>query len=311
MDCSIIICTRNRAAMLEQTLRAFQAVTVPCGWQVEMLVADNGSTDGTAEVIKSASHSSIEIRHIYEPRPGKSRAQNTALSYARGDVLLFTDDDVEPADSWVERMARPLMEGRGEAVAGRIILKEHLRRPWFTHMHEIWLAESIRPTDQAPGLVGASMGIHRSVFGLIDNFDEKLGPGATGFGEETLLGMQMREAALRIYPVLDTFVVHNPDASRLMRSQWLKAAKRFGCTRAYMMYHWEHSRVACPALRGKWVQLKLFLRRVSQPVARVDEEGCPDWEMSYLVMIESLRRYQIESRGPRNYDRHALHRKIL
>jgi glycosyltransferase involved in cell wall biosynthesis len=46
-----------------------------------------------------------------EPAPGKSRAQNTALAEARGEVLLFTDDDVEPAEDWIEKMARPLFGG--------------------------------------------------------------------------------------------------------------------------------------------------------------------------------------------------------
>jgi len=308
-DCSIILCTRNRAAMLENTLRAFQSVTVPPGWRVEMLVADNGSVDHTAAVVKSASHASIEIRHVFEPRPGKSRAQNTAMAQACGEVLLFTDDDVEPAANWVENMARPLLERRCEAVAGRILLAEELRRPWFAPMHSIWLAEAREPAlDAPPGLVGASMGIHRSVFDQIDNFDEELGPGASGFGEETLIGWQMREAGMRVCPVTDTFIIHHPDPSRLLRANWLATATRFGRTRAYLMHHWEHSRVPCPALHARLVRIKLWLRRLLQHPTRPDAEGCPAWEMSYLARIEGLQRFIDESRRPRNYDRHALRR---
>jgi glycosyltransferase involved in cell wall biosynthesis len=306
MQCSVIICTRNRASTLERTLHSFQSVKAPDGWSVEIIVADNGSTDATVSVVTKASHPTIEIRYVFEPRPGKSRAQNTALAVARGEVLLFTDDDVEPADNWVENMARPLLENRCEAVAGRILLAEDLRRPWFTQLHEMWLAEVREPAVNSPELVGASMGIHRSVFETIGNFDEKLGPGATGFGEETLVWMQMMEAGLRIFPVNDTFVIHRPDPSRLLRCAWLSAAARYGRTNAYLMHHWQHARVPYPALRVCLLRMKLFLRRLPRRSQPLDAEGCSDWEMSYLTRIEGLERFIEESGRPRNYGPRAL-----
>lgn len=311
MDCSIIICTRNRALSLEKTLLAFQSVIVPPGWQVEMIVADNGSSDHTAEVILSATHAEIQIRSVYEPRPGKSRAQNAAVAQARGEALLFTDDDVEPAADWLENMARPLLENRFDAVAGRILLAEDLRRPWFSRLHGIWLAEVREPKAQlnTSGLVGASMGIRRDVFDRIGCFDEELGPGATGFGEETLLWLQMKVAGMRVCPVNDTFLVHRPDPSRLLRSSWLASAKRFGHTRAYLMHHWEHAQIPFPALRAFWTQIKLLLRRLPRWPVRIDGEGCPDWEMSYLVRIEALKQFAKESRRPRNYELRALRGK--
>jgi glycosyltransferase involved in cell wall biosynthesis len=306
MQCSVIICTRNRASTLERTLHSFQSVKVPDGWSVEMIVADNGSTDATVSVVTMASHPTIEIRHVSEPRPGKSRAQNTALAVARGEVMLFTDDDVVPAPNWLECMARPLLENRCEAVAGRILLAEDLRRPWFTQLHEMWLAEVREPAVNSPELVGASMGIHRSVFETIGNFDEKLGPGATGFGEETLVWMQMMEAGLRIFPVNDTFVIHRPDPSRLLRCAWLSAAARYGRTNAYLMHHWQHARVPYPALRVCLLRMKLFLRRLPRRSQPLDAEGCSDWEMSYLTRIEGLERFIEESGRPRNYGPRAL-----
>lgn len=309
MDCSIIICTRNRASMLEQTLRAFQSVSVPHAWRVELIVADNGSVDRTAEVVRSASHPSIEIRYVYEARPGKSRAQNTALAQARGEALLFTDDDVEPAANWVEMMALPLLEKRCEAVTGRVLLAEELRRSWFTPMHGTWLAEAREPAVNLLGLVGASMGMRRTVFDKIDNFDEELGPGASGFGEETLLGMQMQEAGMRICPVTDTYLIHHPDPSRLLRSSWLATAPRFGRTQAYLMYHWEHTWEPCPALHARLLQFKLWLRRLALRTTQPDAEGCPAWEMSYLTRIESLKQLKLEARRPRNYEHRALRRR--
>jgi glucosyl-dolichyl phosphate glucuronosyltransferase len=295
--------------MLEKTLHAFNHVKVPDGLRVEMIIADNGSTDATAEVVRAARHPDIEIRYIHEPRPGKSRAQNTALGNARGNVLLFTDDDVEPAENWLESMARPLLEHRCDAVAGRIHLADDLHRPWMGHQHLLWLADVRKPADPAHGLVGASMGIHKSVFEKISDFDEELGPGASGFGEETLLWRQMLEADMRIEPVNDTHVVHHPEASRLSRGNWLNAAERFGRTTAYIMHHWEHVDVAHPRLMALWYGLKLSIRRLMTPARDNNTEGCPEWEISYVVRMETMKSFVRESKRTRNYDQRSLQRK--
>lgn len=305
-DCSIIICTRNRAPKLAETLESFLRVRVPSGWNVEMIIADNGSTDETAEVIRLAKHPAIRIRHLMEDRPGKSRAQNLALRAAESDVLLFTDDDVEPAENWIERMAVPLREGNADAVVGRIILSSELRRHWMTPMHEMWLAAVADPASEAPILIGACMGVHRTVFERIGDFDEELGPGATGFGEETLLWQQMKEAGMRILPVRDTHVVHHPDASRLDRASWLAAARRYGLTDAYVKHHWDHQRPAFPYMQSLILRIKLSVRRSLLTRYLNGDEGCPAWEMSYLVRLESLRQWRKERQRPRNYERRGL-----
>lgn len=310
MDCSIIICTRNRATMLEKTLVAFQRIKVPDGIKVELIVADNGSSDHTAEVVRAVSHPGMEIFYVNESRPGKSRAQNAALAVARGEVILFTDDDVVPAEDWIVKMSKPLLDKRCEAVAGRILLAESLRRDWFTPMHEVWLAFIREPASCSPELIGASMGINRSVFEKIEGFDEELGPGASGFGEETLFWRQMQEAGMRILPVLDTHVVHYPDASRLRRANWLSAADRFGKSSAYINHHWDHTRERFPRFQIAWIQLKLFIRSFPRRTPDLDSEGCPAWEMSYLVRIQSLKSFITESRRPRNYNIRGLQKMI-
>jgi hypothetical protein len=61
-------------------------------------------------------------------------------------------------------------------------------------VHEIWIADIPELQEDSPELVGGDMGIQRSVFEKIDGFGEEFGAGATGFKEEALLWMQMKEA---------------------------------------------------------------------------------------------------------------------
>src|SRR5579872_2384014 len=97
---SIIICTRNRAVRLQQTLIAQNKVNVPSGWSAEVIVVDNASTDQTAAVVQNTRLTSMENFYLYEARAGKANALNSGLAKARGEIIVFADDDVVPMEDW-------------------------------------------------------------------------------------------------------------------------------------------------------------------------------------------------------------------
>jgi len=101
---SIVIATRNRQALLGRTLDVLAGQRWPAG-QCEIIVADNGSTDGTPEAVERAMTGEICVRYLFVPTPGKSHAVNAALGVARGDLIAFTDDDVQPSPEWVAAWA--------------------------------------------------------------------------------------------------------------------------------------------------------------------------------------------------------------
>jgi glucosyl-dolichyl phosphate glucuronosyltransferase len=306
MRVSVIICTRNRADSLQSTLVSIGRTTVPAGWDVELLVVDNGSTDHTCVVVNEARLSNVKLRYVSEPKPGQSRARNTGMSVAQGEIILFTDDDVSPAADWLERVVTPLLEGKYDAVVGRIESAEHLQRSWMEPMHKVWVAVPIGIGDTERELVGANMGFRRSVLERVPAFDPELGPGTLGFGDDTLFSWQLSEAGYRLGRVSDALVVHHFEPSRLLRSQWLAGALKRGHTTAYLLHHWKHGELKLPLIRYYYLSVKLFIRRVLQPPPKPDEEGCPPWEMSYLTEMELCRQFIKERRRPRNYARHGL-----
>src|SRR5258708_38656458 len=115
MKVSIIICTKNRAQSLRETLAALGSVHVPEEWASELIVVDNGSTDNTNTVVRDAGISNMEVRYLHEPRRGKGYAYNSGIAAATGEILLFTDDDVQPPTNWIEKLCRPIMEGKADA----------------------------------------------------------------------------------------------------------------------------------------------------------------------------------------------------
>jgi glycosyltransferase involved in cell wall biosynthesis len=304
-DVSVIICTRNNADSLAETLCAFGRIQMPEALKFELIVVDNASNDGTACVVREADPS-IGAKYVREPAKGLSSARNAGLKTAKGEVILFTDDDVIPCEDWLEKMATPLLNGQCDAITGRIQLAKHLVRPWMQPMHYTWLAAA---TVVMPELVGACMGFHRSVLEKVPEFDPELGAGALGFAEETLFSNQLGVAGYSLGKIDQTCVEHHPRASRLVRKEWLAAAKNRGRSEAYVLHHWEHRELKFPLLHSCYYQLKLRLRRILQPPPGRDEEGVPAWEISYIVSLEKYRGFMKERDRPRNYDKKGLRKK--
>jgi glycosyltransferase involved in cell wall biosynthesis len=309
---SLVICTCNRHESLLRTLKAVAELALPQTWTAEVIVVDNASTDDTARLLSGVGLGRLALRYVYEARRGKSHALNTGLAHARGEYILFTDDDVIPSRSWLVEMVEPMASGLCDAVNGHLDLASNLLRPWQTQMHSMWLAASLDPLsrDWSRELIGASMGIRRAILDRVREFDPELGPGpaALGFCEDTLFGLMAAEAGFRIRVVPTALALHQLDPSRLRRRAWLDDAVRRGRTRAYLRYHWEHHDLAFPRLRYLLYSIKLHARRLVDRPPQIDGEGCPAWEMSYVTERAMCEQFLRERLRPRNYARRGLAR---
>lgn len=96
---TIVIATYNGETTLARTLNAMTRLTPPEGGH-EIVVVDNASTDDTAAIIADFANR-LPLVALHEPRRGKAHALNTGIEAARGDLLVFTDDDVLPDPDWL------------------------------------------------------------------------------------------------------------------------------------------------------------------------------------------------------------------
>ncbi len=97
---TVVICTRNRAATLARALESLCGLRVPDATSWEVLVVDNASTDATSHVV-ARYVDRLPVRMALESQPGLSHARNRAVAEARGDYILWIDDDAVPHADWL------------------------------------------------------------------------------------------------------------------------------------------------------------------------------------------------------------------
>jgi glycosyltransferase involved in cell wall biosynthesis len=247
------------------------------------------------------------VRYFREEKIGQCYARNRGLIESSGDIILFTDDDVRPSVNWIIGMCRPIKNCDAHAAVGGIRIAPQLQRRWLLEGFPAFAAcLDVKNIGDAVFLVGANMAFSRCVLKQVSSFDVHLGPGALGFGDESLFGMQLREAGYKIAVVHDVEVEHHFDEIRLRPQAVIETARKMGRSRAYMAYHWEHSDLAgfdwfacCrKTVAYAWKRLTNF---------RIWD--CPDvppyWRLpaieGYAFLVQLLR----ERRQPRLYARHG------
>ncbi len=194
------------------------------GW--ELIVADNGSTDSTQEVLRSFL-TILPLAIVSVAKPGKSRALNAGISQATGELLVFSDDDVRPREDWLSAMAEAMGRHPAATVFGGRILTDHAVVPrWILHsynLHEMLLSEHdlgdtelTYPAGRYP--IGPNMAVRRSALvGLTTPWPADMGPGTRlPLGDERAFLSQVShcDAEDRIY-VPSAVVEHDVEPSQV------------------------------------------------------------------------------------------------
>ena len=232
MDASIVVCTCNRAELLRNMLRSLGRVRVPPGTNCELVVVDNASTDGTRHVVEEARELlGIPMHYVLEKRRGKSRALNAGIAAARGEILLFTDDDVTFEDAWIEGILGPFTDPDVSGVGGRIVPVWETDPPeWFAARGPLGLMSPVveldlgdEQKDMTTPPFGANMAYRRDVFARHGTFREDLGPGGGGGllrGEDSELAWRVLGSSQRIVYAPDAVVLHPVDPRRATKEYY-------------------------------------------------------------------------------------------
>ncbi len=269
---TIIICTRNRREELRRTLERVSAVAGQRTAAWSLLVVDNGSTDGTAELVTSlATHFPIPVRHVVEERLGIASARSRGLQECATPVATYLDDDVTLAPGWMLAVERAFLDPDVTGFGGRILPlfpsnapADYMRavtseRCGSTGLFD--LGDATQPLGQGlPGGYphGANMGFRTSAGRVIGGFRPAFGWGRADIpGEETDFFARLAQSGGKLLYLPDAQVLHHlqPDkvgweylrrwhigygrASVLMRPKpapWMRALKLIEQASVWLRY---------------------------------------------------------------------------
>ena len=219
-EITVAICTCNRASSLRQTLCSLRDIAVPDDLAWELVVVNNNCTDETDRVLEEFT-GLLPLRREFEPRQGASHARNRVLEVARGDYIVWTDDDVIVDRDWLAAYARAFRRWPDAAVFGGFI------RPRYEEPVASWIIENetllggplvIRDFGDKPVLLsvqerrfpyGANFAVRASEQRMFRyNPDLGIGPGRGRLGDEVDVVERILRSGATGYWIPDARVWH-------------------------------------------------------------------------------------------------------
>ncbi|HSE28386.1 MAG TPA: glycosyltransferase [Gemmatimonadales bacterium] len=245
MDLSVLLATHDRAASLERVLEGLHRQQLPQGLAWEVIVVESACTDTTPEVLRRW-QDRLPLVALAEAAPGKYVAMNRGLERARGELLVFTDDDIVPADDWLAALSAAAGRWPDHDIFGGVVIPRYPpgTPAWMTEPPYAGVAFAHfdpggveGPSPQTP--FGPNMAIRRSRVADL-RYREDLGPKGRSYpiGGETELLRRLVAAGARAVHVPTARVEHviRPD----------QVTEEFLRTRAYN-YGRGQARLARPA----------------------------------------------------------------
>ncbi len=252
---SVIIPTFNRREGARRCLESLSCPPAPV-WTMEVIVAVDGSTDGTAEYIRSLTLP-FPVTVLELDNGGAGRARNAAVERAGGKYLAFTEDDVTPDPSWLARAFAVLQNDTCDVLEGRTAYPggdAAVRR---------------FEKDIQASFIPCNLFIRRDLFNTVggyspDYFDRK---SRVYFREDSDLGFRLRDTGARI--VVDpAIVVIHPLQFQTM-AECFRHARRYRFDALLYKRH--------PRLYRQFIEVKSFgalkLHRPQHYVALLDVLG--------------------------------------
>ncbi|MFC4099613.1 glycosyltransferase family 2 protein [Paenibacillus xanthanilyticus] len=211
---SIIIPTSNGLTMLQQAIGAIRTYTSPHETPYELIVVDNGSTDGTPDWCAREGVKLIAL----PANEGFPAACNRGLRLAKGDYLLLLNNDVTVSEGWLSGMLNVLngMEGAGMVgpVSNYVSGRQLATYPFSTmdefHQTAAYVRSLQLEAEPIARLVGFCLLFKRELYAAIGGLDERFSP---GHYEDDDYCLRARMLGFGLYMCRSVFVHHQGSAS--------------------------------------------------------------------------------------------------
>lgn len=215
INISVVIPTHNRSDALAKTLEELARQNFDGSWEV--VVVNNNCTDETDAVVEAARRSfSVALTLAHERTPGPAATRNAGALAARGEYLIFIDNDILTAPDFVDRHYRRLRENPGCWIVGQIVNLPEQEATVFGKYRKTLFPET--PVDaglsEIDGITGQTTSMARAEFLKLDGFDKNF---FVASGEDRELALRARAAGIKILFDPGIVVKHNDWAGTTIR----------------------------------------------------------------------------------------------
>jgi cellulose synthase/poly-beta-1,6-N-acetylglucosamine synthase-like glycosyltransferase len=208
---SIIIAVRNEAGNIPSLIRSLQRQDYP-DESIEILVADDHSTDSSASIAQSAGAMVVQIP---ETQSGKKAAIGAAIRLAKGDIIVTTDADCTMHPDWLRHLVAPFADDTVQIVAGPVVMGPG--RGFLAAFQSIdmlgmqCLSGGAMARGRALLCNGANLAYRKSAFAQVGGF---AGISRQASGDDVLLMLKLRKEwpdGLRFCKHPDAVVTTQPE----------------------------------------------------------------------------------------------------
>ncbi len=203
---SVIVPAYNTEKTIQKTLVALNNQNYLKN-NFEIVCVDDGSTDGTKEIIKRFKR----VKLIVAEHKGPAAARNLGVKHAKGEILLFTDADCVPSKNWIRNMAEPFRDKEIEGVSGTYkTLNKNSLTARFAGYEINERHKKLRKEKYTDFIGTYSAGYRRKTFLEFGGFDTTF---STASGEDPELSFKMSMKKLKMIFQPKAFVYHkHPDS---------------------------------------------------------------------------------------------------
>ena len=171
---SLLVCSRNRAQLLWETIQSIlKGDEIP----TEIVVIDQSKT-ANSNLMNFESERRCEFRYVWSETKGVSVGRNMAVSIATHPILVFTDDDMLVTQTWFGTIMRTLLSiGSRAVVTGQVLSSEEDGKGFAPSIREDHESVIYKGRVNRDVLFTGNMAAYRSTFDHVGGFDARLGPG--------------------------------------------------------------------------------------------------------------------------------------
>jgi glycosyltransferase involved in cell wall biosynthesis len=131
---SVVIPVYNEIKTIEEIVSRVQAIQFENQFEKEIIIVDDGSTDGTRELLKEIGHKHENVKVFYhDHNQGKGAALRTGFGHVSGDIIIIQDADLEYDPKEYPKLLEPILDGRADVVYGSRFLGGPHRVLYFWH----------------------------------------------------------------------------------------------------------------------------------------------------------------------------------